>query len=61
MDDANQRLESSTKPIYNPVRRSYAERLTETPFTQNSGHPPGQGFHCYSSHRNLGSPLHFAL
>jgi integrase len=38
MDHAYSGLESSTDPIYYPVRRPDEQRLTQTPFTQNSGH-----------------------
>ncbi|MBK6356281.1 MAG: hypothetical protein IPF44_05955 [Betaproteobacteria bacterium] len=40
MDHAHSGLESGTDPIYYPVRRPDEQRLTHTPFTQNSGHAP---------------------
>lgn len=39
MDHANPKLESGTNSIYYPVRRPNGRTLTQTPFTQNSGHP----------------------
>ena len=38
MDLAHSGLEGCTDPIYYPVRRPDEQRLTQTPFTQNSGH-----------------------
>jgi hypothetical protein len=32
-------LESGANSLYYPVRRPDEQPLTETPFTQNSGHP----------------------
>jgi len=39
MDDAHSELEGSTDSLYYPVRRPDQQRLTQIPFTQNSGHP----------------------
>lgn len=38
MDPAHSGLEGSTDPVYHPVRRPDEQPLTQTPFTQNSGH-----------------------
>lgn len=39
MDHAAAKLERGIEPVYHHVRGSDAYPLTETPFTQNSGHP----------------------
>jgi len=39
MDYAATRLEGRFESVYHPIRGSDAEPLTQTPFTQNSGHP----------------------
>ena len=39
MDNADSGLESGADSLYYPVRRPNEQPLTETPFTQNSGHP----------------------
>ena len=41
MDHAPAKLEGRIEPVYHHVRGADACPLTETPFTQNSGHPPG--------------------
>ena len=41
MDNAHSGLESSADSIYHPVRGPDEQHLTQTPFTQNSGHLRG--------------------
>jgi hypothetical protein len=44
MDHADSGLESGADSLYYPVRRPDEQPLTNTPFTQNSGHPPKADF-----------------
>lgn len=59
MDHANSGLEGSFESIYYPVRRAHAARLTQPPFTQNSGHPLPITFPCPSRCTTSSHPVDF--